>query len=182
MRAAEGTLLRSPVGDHDHREGPSDAPVTLVEYGDYECPFCAEADAIVKRLQATLGDKLQFVFRNFPLTTVHPHAQEAAEAAESAGAQGKFWEMHDAIYQHQQDLSTAALLRLGSSVGVDAARMKSDLESGAFDERVYADFMSGVRSGVSGTPSFFINGVRYDGGWDYDTLLAVLESQVSSAK
>jgi protein-disulfide isomerase len=122
------------------------------------------------------------VFRNFPLTSAHPHAQQAAEAAESAGAQGKFWEMHDALYEHQTDLSTDGLLRIGESIGLDVTTLRNDLASGKFEDRVYEDFMSGARSGVNGTPTFFINGVRYDGSWDYDTLLAVLESAARNAQ
>jgi protein-disulfide isomerase len=153
-----------------------------VEYGDYECPYCGEAYPIVKRVQQALGDNLQLVFRNFPLTSAHPHAQQAAEAAESAGAQGKFWEMHDALYEHQTDLSTEGLLRIGESIGLDVTTLRNDLASGKFEDRVYEDFMSGARSGVNGTPTFFINGVRYDGSWDYDTLLAVLESAARNAQ
>ena len=176
MRASSESILRLPVGDRDHRQGPADAPVTLVEYGDYQCPYCGEAYPIVKKVQAELGDQLQFVFRNFPLTTVHPHAEKAAEAAESAGAQGKFWEMHDALYEHQSDLSPEGLLRIGASVGVDQATLKQDLASGKFEDRVYEDFISGARSGVNGTPTFFINGVRFDGSWDHDSLLAALRA------
>ncbi len=182
MSQSNESTLRLPVGDRDHREGPADAPVTLVEYGDYQCSYCGEAFPIVKKVQATLGDRLQFVFRNFPLTTVHEHAQDAAEAAESAGAQGKFWEMHDAIYLHQDDLSTDGLVRIGESIGIDAGKLKSDLSAHTFQARVYEDFMSGARSGVNGTPSFFINGIRYDGSWDYETLVAVLEKVAESSK
>jgi len=176
MRQSAESTLRTPVSERDHRQGPTNAPVTLVEYGDYECSYCGEAYPIVKRVQQSLGDDLQFVFRNFPLTTVHPHAQQAAEAAESAGAQGKFWEMHDAIYEHQNELTIDGLMRIGASVGVDDATLKSDLTSGKFEDRVYEDFMSGARSGVNGTPTFFINGVRFDGSWDFETLVAVLKS------
>jgi protein-disulfide isomerase len=129
-----------------------------------------------------MGPKLQFVFRNFPLTNAHPHAQQAAEAAESAGAQGKFWDMHDAIYEHQRELSTEGLLGLGESIGIDTVVLRSDLETGRFEDRVYDDFMSGARSGVNGTPSFFINGVRYDGDWDYETLIAVLQQVAVQSK
>jgi protein-disulfide isomerase len=182
MRQTSESTLRLPVGDRDHRQGPADAPLTLVEYGDYECPYCGEAYPIVKRVQQALGDNLQLVFRNFPLTSAHPHAQQAAEAAESAGAQGKFWEMHDALYEHQTDLATDGLLRIGESIGLDVTTLRNDLASGKFEDRVYEDFMSGARSGVNGTPTFFINGVRYDGSWDYDTLLAVLESAARNAQ
>lgn len=182
MRFSHDARLRLPVADRDHREGPATAPLTLVEYGDYECPYCGQAYPIVKQVQAAMGNQLQFVFRNFPLTTAHPHAQQAAEAAESAAAQGKFWEMHDAIYEHQHDLTTAGLLRIGESVGLDVATLKHDLETSAFEDRVYEDFMSGVRSGVNGTPTFFVNGVRYDGSWDGDTLLAVLQQVAKDSK
>jgi protein-disulfide isomerase len=174
--------LRLPVGDRDHRQGPENAAVTLVEYGDYECPYCGEAYPIVKRIQQELGDKLQFVFRNFPLTAAHPHAEKAAEAAESAGAQGKFWEMHDALYEHQDDLTNDGLLRIAASIGLDEQTLKSDLASAKFEDRVYEDFMSGVRSGVNGTPTFFIDGVRFDGSWDYETLLAVLRKVAATQK
>jgi len=174
--------LRLPVGDRDHRQGPANAPVTLVEYGDYECPYCGEAYPIVKRLQQELGDKLQFVFRNFPLTAAHPHAEKAAEAAESAGAQGRFWEMHDALYENQHDLANDGLMRIAASVDLDEQTLKSDLSSAKFEDRVYEDFMSGVRSGVNGTPTFFINGVRFDGSWDYESLLAVLRKVAEAQK
>lgn len=176
MERSTAPRLTIPVGERDHRQGPANASVTLVEYGDYECPYCGEAYPIVKHVQEALDDRLQFVFRNFPLTAAHPHAQQAAEAAESVGAQGKFWEMHDALYEHQDDLKTAGLLRLASLVGADATTTAKDLQSGAFEDRVYEDFMSGVRSGVGGTPTFFINGSRYDGSWDADTLIAILQT------
>lgn len=182
MRQTAESTLRTPVGERDHRQGPANAPVTLVEYGDYECSFCGEAYPIVKHVQREMGDTLQLVFRNFPLTTVHPHAQQAAEAAESAAAQGKFWEMHDAIYEHQDDLSTNGLLDIGASIGLDRATLERDLASGKFEDRVYEDFMSGARSGVNGTPTFFINGVRYDGSWDFDTLIAVLREVASGSR
>lgn len=182
MQQSMQSRLRMPVSDRDHRQGPENAPVTLVEYGDYECPYCGEAFPIIKRVQRELADKLQFVFRNFPLTAAHPHAEQAAEAAESAGSQGKFWEMHDAIYENQDDLTTRGLLRIAASVGVDEKTLQNDLSTGKFEDRVYEDFMSGVRSGVNGTPSFFINGVRYDGSWDYDTLLAVLRAVAGEKK
>ena len=182
MQQSMQSRLRLPVSDRDHRQGPDNAPLTLVEYGDYECPFCGEAFPIIKHVQEELGDALQFVFRNFPLTSAHPHAQQAAEAAESAGAQGKFWEMHDAIYENQYDLTTDGLIRIAAGVGVDEAALLRDLSSGKFEDRVYEDFMSGVRSGVNGTPAFFINGVRYDGSWDHDSLVAVLRAVAGAAE
>ena len=167
----QGTL-RPPVGEGDHVLGPADAPVTLVEYGDYQCPHCYRAHPIVLALAKKLGDKLRFVFRNFPLTEMHPDALHAAEAAESVAAHagnGAFWKMHHLIYEHQQDsddaLDDAHLVRYAATAGADPAEVTRDLETDAFEERVKSDFMSGVRSGVNGTPTFFINGVRFEGEW-----------------
>ena len=167
--------LVPPVGPHDHAQGPADAPVTLVEYGDFECPHCGRAHPILGRVQRRLGDHLRFVFRNFPLGELHPHAVHAAEAAEEAAVQGRFWEMHDAIFEHQQALDDRSLARLAESVGVDGARVATALAEGTHEERVRADFLSGVRSGVNGTPTFFINGTRFDGAWDEENLVAALE-------
>lgn len=181
--------LRIPVGEQDHAQGRADAPVTLVEYGDYQCPHCGRAHPIVRQVQQRLGDRLRFVFRNFPLTEIHPQALQAAEAAESAGAHGgeaAFWAMHDAIFEHQQDSRTALsdrhLLEYAKDVGADTAAMARDLEAGAHEARVRADFMGGVRSGVNGTPTFFVNGMRFDGDWtDVDAFVAALERAASSA-
>jgi protein-disulfide isomerase len=161
---SEATLT-PPVGVHDHAVGPSGAPVTLVEYGDFECPYCGQAYPIVKAIQERLGDRIRFVFRNFPLSESHPHAEHAAEAAEAAGAQGRFWEMHDVLYEHQRALADRDLIGYAAGLGLDAARVARELEQGAFAAKVRADFRGGVRSGVNGTPTFFINGVRYDGSW-----------------
>lgn len=168
--------LTVPVGTRDHSAGSHTAPITLVEYGDYECPHCGAAYPIVKELQRVLGDRLRFVFRNFPLTQIHPHAEHAAESAEAAGAQGKFWEMHDWLFEHQRHLADAQLVRAAEAVGLDAARFQRELEEGIHQARVREDFMSGVRSGVNGTPTFFINGQRHDASFDTDTLLAALEA------
>jgi formate-nitrite transporter family protein len=167
--------LRPAVSDSDHSAGPENAPVTLVEYGDYECPHCGRAHPIVREAQKRMGDRLRFVFRNFPLAEAHPHAQRAAEAAEAAAAQGKFWEMHDVIFEHQLHLSDADLIRYATTLGLDAGRMKNELDAGTYAERVQADVSSGARSGVNGTPTFFINGKRYDGPWDLATLLGALK-------
>lgn len=163
---AAGTLT-PPVSAADHAEGRADAPVTLVEYGDYECPYCGMAFSITKTLQEELGRELRFVFRNFPLREAHPHAQHAAIAAEAAGAHGnaRFWAMHDALYEHQEALADADLVAYAEALGVPAAEILAAFEGGPFADRVRADFRSGVRSGVNGTPTFFINGVRYDGDW-----------------
>ena len=162
MSAAQ---LNPPVSAEDHVAGPENAPVTLVEYGDYECPYCGMAHAIVKRAQKTLGDQLRYVFRNFPLAEAHPHARLAAQAAEAAGAQGKFWEMHDMLYEHQDALDPDDILGYARELGIDVARMTSELESGIYAKKVRDDFRGGVRSGVNGTPTFFVNGERYEGSW-----------------
>ena len=170
--------LKPPVGANDHVQGPSKAPVTLVEYGDYECPYCGEAYPIVKALQKRLGDQVRFVFRNFPLAEAHPHAEHAAEAAEAAGAQGKFWEMHDVLYENQDALEDEDLVKYAKALHLDVPRFVKEMEAHAYVERVRADFSSGVRSGVNGTPSFFINGARHDGPFDLRSLLAAIEEAV----
>ena len=176
MSAAGGPQLKPPVSDHDHAQGPADAKVTLVEYGDYECPHCGRAHPIVKAVQKRLGSRLRFVFRNFPLNNAHPHAQAAAEAAEAAGAQGRFWEMHDVIFENQDALETDDLRRYAEELGLDVDRFASELDRGVYADRVRRDFTSGVRSGVNGTPTFFINGARFDGSWDEPGLLAALQA------
>jgi protein-disulfide isomerase len=164
--------LQPPVSDDDHSVGPRDAPVTLVEYGDFECSYCFKAHAIVVKLQTRLSDELRFVFRNFPIVELHPHALEAAQAAESVAARAggeSYWRMHHLIYEHQQDsddaLDRAHLLRYAAAAAADPLDVAMDLEAGTFEGRVQEDFMHGVRSGVNGTPTFFINGVRFDGNW-----------------
>ena len=172
MTPHRAPTLRPPVREGDHTLGPADAPLTVVEYGDFECPHCYRAHPIVLALIERLGDRLRFVFRNFPLGEMHPHALHAAAAAESVAAHAgddAYWKMHHAIYEHQQDsddaLDDAHLVRYAKSAGADAAQVMQDLENDAFEERVKSDFMSGVRSGVNGTPTFFINGVRFEGDW-----------------
>jgi protein-disulfide isomerase len=164
-----------PVSARDHVEGPETAPVTLVEYGDYQCPYCGAAYPIVKRVQKRLGDHLRFVFRNFPLSEIHPFAEGAAEGAEAAGAQGKFWEMHDRLFEHQRALDQGHLVEYARQLGLDVARFERDLGDHNFAGRVREDFLSGARSGVNGTPTFYINGRRHDASYDFDTLLAALE-------
>jgi protein-disulfide isomerase len=164
-----------PVSEEDHIRGPDDAPVTLVEYGDYECPHCGRAYPIVKELERRLGLRLRFVFRNFPLTESHPHAAHAAEAAEAAGARDRFWEMHDMLFEHQEALDDGYLARYASELGIDGASVLRDVADGVYEGRVRADFMGGVRSGVNGTPTFFIGGERFDGDWtDVDSFAARL--------
>ena len=163
-----------PVSERDHIRGPATALVSLVEYGDYECPYCGEAYPVVEELQRVLGDRLQFVFRHFPLAQIHPYAQGAAEAAEAAGAQDMFWEMHATLYTHQHALDAAHPIAYAIALGLDPSSLRHALERRTYETRVREDFLSGVRSGVNGTPTFFIEGVRYDGPRDFDTLLAVL--------
>src|SRR5277367_5698336 len=145
--------LRVPVGPADHIQGNPRAAVTLVEYGDYECPYCGEAYLVLKEVQRRMGDALRFVFRNFPLAQVHAHALVAAEAAEAAGAQGKFWEMHDLLYEHQNALGLVHLKAYAQKLTLDEARFAQDLEAHTFRPRIEADFQEGVRSGVNGTPT-----------------------------
>ena len=170
--AAELTL---PVGDRDHLQGPPDAAVTLVEYGDYECPHCGRAYPIVKEVQKQMGRRLRFVYRNFPLRDSHPYAQHAAEAAEAAGAQGKFWEMHDRLFERQFALDDDALIEYAGDLGLDVARFRRELAGRVYEPRVREDFRSGMLSGVNGTPTFFINGARHDDAWDVEPLLAALQ-------
>jgi protein-disulfide isomerase len=167
--------LTLPVqDDRDHIQGTPDAAVTLLEYGDYECPYCGAAYPIVKQLQEAIGDGLRFVFRNFPITTAHPHAEQAAEAAEAAAAQDRFWPMHDLLYENQQRLSPEDLLAYADRLGLDTERFGRDLAEHVHAARVHDDFMSGVRSGVNGTPTFYVNGVRHDDSYDFDTMLGAL--------
>ena len=180
MSQRRGTgVLVLPVGDRDHIQGPADAPATLVEYGDFECPNCRQAHPIVKRIQGRMGPRLRFAFRNFPLTELHPHAQHAAEVAEAAGAQGKFWEMHDRLFQRQFALDDEHLITYAEELGLDSGRVARELAARTYKGRVRDDFMSGVRSGVNGTPTFFINGVRHDQAWDEEGLAAALERAVA---
>jgi len=170
------TVLAVAVDDdRDHIQGPADAALTLVEYGDYECPYCGAAYPIVKELQARMGDRLRFVFRNFPISTSHPHAEQAAEAAEAAAAQSRFWEMHDLLYENQRRLRDEDLHAYAEQLGIDVERFDKDLAEQVHAPRVREDFMSGVRSGVNGTPSFYVNGARHDDSYDFETLLAALE-------
>jgi len=166
--------LRVPVGSSDHVQGPGDAVVTLVEYGDYQCPHCGRAYPIVKAIQKEFGNQLRFVFRNFPLRELHPHAEAAAETAEFAGEQGKFWEMHDLIFENQSALGERLFSELARRLDLDVNALRESLRSGAFSERVARDFSGGVRSGVNGTPTFFINGARHDASFEFETLSAAI--------
>ena len=158
--------LTPPVSAADHVAGPDDAALTLVEYGDYECPYCGMAYPIVKAAQRALGSGMRFVFRNFPLAEAHPHARQAANAAEAAAVQGKFWPMHDTLFEHQDALEDADLVRYAQTLELDAERIARELKAGTYMKRVRDDFRSGVRSGVNGTPTLFVNGERFDEPWN----------------
>jgi protein-disulfide isomerase len=171
----EAVLTVPVTEDRDHIQGPADAAVTLVEYGDYECPYCGAAYPIIKEVQARMGERLRFAFRNFPIPTSHPHAEQAAEAAEAAANQGRFWEMHDLLYENQQRLGDQDLRGYAETLGLAVERFDKELAEHVHAARVQEDFMSGVRSGVNGTPTFYINGARHDDSYDIETLLAALE-------
>jgi len=166
--------LRPPLNAQDHVQGRHDAPIQLVEYGDYECPFCGRAHLIVKAVRA-MGDDLVFAFRNFPLSQVHPHALRAAYAAEAAGLQDRFWPMHDLLFENQQFLEDEHLFRYAGLIGCNLDQFAEDIDSDGVAEKVRSDFLSGARSGVNGTPTFFINGERYEGSWEPEVLLSVLQ-------
>ena len=176
-------VLTMPVSEsRDHIEGPADAPVTLVEYGDYQCPYCGAAYPIIKEAQARMGNRLRFGFRNFPITTSHPHAERAAEAAEAAAGQGKFWEMHDLLYENQKHLQDGDLRSYAERLGLDLQRFDRELAQRTYADRVHEDFMSGVRSGVNGTPTFYINGTRHDDAYDIETLVGALDRAAASER
>jgi protein-disulfide isomerase len=160
----------------DHIRGVEDAPVTLVEYGDYECPYCGQAEVVVRELLVSFGDDLRYVWRHLPLNDVHPHAQLAAEAAEAAGAQGAFWEMHDRLLDHQDELTPGDLGSHGEALGLDIDRFWDELRRRRYAGRVEEDVASADASGVAGTPSFFINGKRHRGAYDVDTLTAAVRA------
>jgi protein-disulfide isomerase len=172
--------LKIPVTSKDHIEGDEAAPVILVEYGDYQCPHCGHAYPIVKKVQKHFGKRLGFVFRNFPLNEIHPNAEAAAETAEFAGANGKFWEMHDAIFENQGSLSLPMLLELAEELGLSDKGLGDALKSREFEARVKSDFIGGARSGVNGTPTFFINGERFDGAPEYEDLVAGIEGSLGT--
>lgn len=173
--------LSIPVGPSDHAQGPADAPVTMVEYGDYQCPYCGEAYPILQQVQRAMGDRLRFVFRNFPITQAHPYALGAAQFAEAAAVEGKFWQAHDALYERQDALRPSDLMEYGDELGLRSTELRAAFEGG-FDDRIQADFMGGVRSGVNGTPTLFINGQRYDGPRDADSLVEVLSRVADEAQ
>ena len=175
------TKLFVPVSINDHVQGNSNSSLELVEYGDYECPYCGKAHPIVKSIQQKLGPDLKFVFRNFPLSKIHPHAFSAAVATEAAAKQDKFWEMHDIIYENQRTLSIENIIQFARTIGLDLDRFQNDMQQKELADKVSKDFESGMRSGVNGTPTFFINGKRYDGDWTGDQLFQYLEDLLKRA-
>jgi protein-disulfide isomerase len=168
--------LKPPVNSKDHIQGKDTAQIELVEYGDYQCPHCGHAYPIIKKVQRSLGADLKFVFRNFPLSESHPDAFNAAVAAEAAGLQHKFWEMHDIIFENQRALDFESLFLYARTIGLDLERFKNDIQKNIVSDKVELDFESGVRSGVNGTPSFFINEKKYNGDWEEHVFNQYLKS------
>ncbi len=175
LHAIEGRLA-VPVNDNDHLRGPADAPVSLVEYGDYQCPYCGMAYPIVEDLLRQRPDTVRYAYRHFPLTNVHPYAEPAAEAAEAAGARAMFWPAHHWLFQHQDRLDPLYLLAGMDELGLDAEAIADDLETQRYSDRVRVDLLGGMRSAVNGTPTFFVNGLRHDGGYGLADLLAVVDA------
>ena len=169
--------LTLPDPERDHISGSAEGLIRLLEYGDYECPFCAEVQPIVKEIQRRLSDDLLFGFRNFPLTNIHPHSEHAAEAAEAAGMQKNFWSMHDTLFENQRALDDDDLAEYAAELGLDETRLIREVTASVYAPRIREDFKSGVRGGVNGTPTFFINGERYDGPLDLKNLLNALTFQ-----
>lgn len=168
--------LKLPVNERDHIQGNPDASIELVEYGDYECPYCASAHLEIKKVQKQLGNKLKFVFRNFPLTNIHRHALKAAIASEVAGDMNKFWEMHDILFKNQRYLSDEDLVGYAEKIGLDAEIFEKKIPDAKYEEKVEQDLESGLRSGVNQTPSFFINGQKYEGDSSATMILEYLDS------
>jgi protein-disulfide isomerase len=166
--------LTLPDAERDHVSGSANGSIKLLEYGDYECPFCADAQPIVKEIQRRLGDDLLFAFRHFPLANIHPHSERAAEAAEAAGVQENFWGMHDLLFENQSALEDEDLAAYAGELGLDETRLIREVTATAYARRIREDFRDGVRAGVNGTPTLFINGERYDGARDLKHLLNAL--------
>jgi protein-disulfide isomerase len=167
--------LKVTVNESDHIQGEINAPITLAQYGDYQCPGCRQAYPIVKQVQQHFGKKLRFVFRNFPLNEIHPFAEVAAETAEFSGAHNKFWEMHDLIYENQDQLGIPLLLELAAFLKLDQNELKIALQNGIYRGKVKSDFLSGIHSGVPGTPTFFINNKIHNGSYSFEDLVAAIE-------
>ena len=173
--------LIPPVGENDRVRGPADAPIVLVEYGDYDCPYAVRAYSVVNTLRERLGDRMRFVYRAYPLTKLHDHAQATAEAAEAAAAQGKFWEMHDKLFEADRKLEREDLRRYAEEAGLDLPRFEKETAEHAYAGRVSESMESALASEVQETPTFFINGVRHDGSDDVETLLAAMKGEYGEA-
>lgn len=168
--------LRPPVSEEDHIQGDNNAIIELVEYGDYQCPHCGRAYPIVRRLQDKLGNKMKFVFRNFPLAKIHPEATMAAVSTEAAALQGRYWEMHDKIFENQEQLHRSDLLHYALTLELNMAKFEEDMARPELTQKVESDFESDIRSGVNATPTFFINGGKYNNGWEGDRMLAYIQT------
>jgi protein-disulfide isomerase len=174
------STLKVPVSPRDHRRGGPNAAVTLVEYGDYQCPYCAAAHPVVRFLESRFGPALSVVFRHFPLVEVHPLAAPAAEAAEYAGDHGRFWEMHDAIFSNNNRLSTQLLFALAGTLQLSQMGLRDSIARSLHADRIREDFIGGIRSGVNGTPTFFVNGVRHQGGFSAPELAASIQNEMGA--
>jgi protein-disulfide isomerase len=172
--------LQVPVTDRDHVQGSDTAPVTLVEYADYECPYSRLAYRVLKDVQHELGGQLRFVYRNFPLREIHPHAQHAAEAAEAAANQGSFWEMHDHLFEHQGALDDEHLHQYAAALGLETESFDKDMAQHRHAGKIERDLRDGILSGVRGTPTFFVNGVRHEGSSDRESLLSTIREAAAA--
>ena len=179
-----GRLTLAVDPHRDHIQGELRAPLTLVEYGDFQCPYCGAAYPIVKKIQAEFGSSLRLVFRNFPLTQMHPQAEFAAELAEATVSRGKYWEVHDFIYEHQASLGTPEpfVRQVEKAIPIDPANLGAEIDAHSHLSRIREDFMSGVRSGVNGTPTFYINGFRHDRSYDFTTLSRALREALANSR
>jgi protein-disulfide isomerase len=174
------TLDLLPIREDDHIRGGDNPEMTLVEFGDYECPGCRDAYGVINQIEAELGDRIRFVFRHFPYAGIHAHAELAAQAAESAGEQGRFWEMHEALFADQDALEFDDLVARAETLNLDIDRFKEDLKTERFLDRVRTDFRTGVQNGVFSTPGIFLNGIRHNENWDYATLREAIERQLEA--
>jgi protein-disulfide isomerase len=181
-QTADSLLDLLPLRDDDHMRGGQNPEITLVEFGDYECPACGEAYYVIRRIESEMRDRLRFVFRHFPYARLHPHAELAAQAAESADAQRRFWEMHDLLFENQQALEFDDLVARAERLQLDVERFREDLKSERFLERVRSDFKAGVQNGVFSTPGIFINGIRHNDGADYETLMGAIERHLETVR
>ena len=173
-------MLKEPISLNDHMQGNLNAPYKLVEYGDYECPYCSIAHRTVEEVRDYFRDQLCYVFRNFPLKEIHPHAELAALSAEFAGTHGRFWEMHTLLFKHQEELNQGFIMQLMKSLDLPLDEFTLDLQRRILLPKIKSDFLSGVQSGVNGTPTFYINGFRYNGAAEFDNLVEAIKLQAAA--